>query len=92
MLGETDAYILVGPARSIAEAVEVAEDTSPDVIVFDGAGPEAEEQDLAALLSLAPSQLVTLSLSDPEMTVISRKQVARASVEDLIAAIKSAGV
>lgn len=90
VLMKTEAYALVGVADSVAQAVEAAKDTSPDVIIFDGAGPEADEQDLAALLRLAPSQLVRLSLSDPEMTVISRRRVAEASVEDLLAAVGSA--
>lgn len=91
VLGETKEYVLIGAAGSVAEAVDVAKDAPPDVIIFDGAGPKADEGDLAALLRLAPSQLVTLSLSDPEMTVISRRQVAKASVEDLLAAIGTAG-
>lgn len=91
VLRKTEAYELVGVAGSVSEAVESAKETAPDVIVFDEAGPEADEQDLAALLRLAPSQLVKLSLSEPEMTVISRKRVAKASVEDLLAAVRSAG-
>ena len=88
VITRTEAYRVEWEAASVEEAVTAAEETPPDVIIYDRSSGLAGEGELAALLRMAPSELVAISLSDPEMTVFSRRQVGRATVDDLLEVIE----
>lgn len=76
-------------AGSIDEAAELSSWMAPDVIIFDGDPGTPSGSKLAQLFQLSPDRVVTLSVADSSMTVFTKKQVVRASVEDLMASIQS---
>ncbi len=90
VLGELEGFELMEAVPSLEEAAAMAVEALPDIIVFDGEGGPRSGTELAQLFQLSPDRIVTLSLADTEMTVFTRRQVRRATVEDLLTSIQQA--
>lgn len=88
MLAEKRNFKLMKSASSVKEALELFESVQPDVIILDKETDPQASSELAQLLELAPERVVTLSLAESNMTIITRHEVERATVDDLVESIQ----
>jgi DNA-binding NarL/FixJ family response regulator len=84
-----EGFELLGTCASIDEARLQSGDDAPDLIIVDGKqGKDLSASDLAKTLDMSASQVLSLSLSDPDMTVYTREQITEGSVEDLLRSLR----
>jgi DNA-binding NarL/FixJ family response regulator len=88
VLTENPNFELLEAASSVEQAIKLSDKIHPDVIIFDGETGREHGSKLAQLFQLSPDRVVTLSMADSKMTVFSRRQVQKATVEDLIDSIQ----
>lgn len=89
LLGGADGFELIGVVDTAADAEPLAVGQTPDLIIVDGKqGDDYSAEELTHLLNLSASQVVTLSLADPDMVVYTRHQVTRDSAEDLLGSLR----
>lgn len=87
-----EGFELLGTCASLDEAGLQTGEAAPDLIIIDGKqGEDLSSSDLARMLDMSASQVLSLSLSDPDMTVYTREQISEASVEDLLRSLRSGG-
>lgn len=88
MLANNPGFELMGIAADMLTALKLAQDSHPDVIIYDGVAGEDYGAELAQLFELSPERLVTLSLEETNMTIFSRQQIEQATVDDLLQSIQ----